>query len=148
MNSDELMKRLAEVTRLEFRALTNGQKSGWQGNGRGAVSVASLDSSSVLFTETGSWKTEEGRQIDFRNIYRWSDVDDGIRLEHLRFGPDQPIYLFDLRPVSMSQWISRSPHVCREDCYKADLVIGSSSIELTWRITGPEKDETIHYIYE
>ena len=70
-----------------------------------------------------------------------------MRLEHLRFGKNQPIYLFDLVPVSEGILSSANPHVCQDDCYTARMEYGSDVVQLTWSIAGPEKKETIHYQY-
>lgn len=142
-----LMRRLAEVTEFRFRGVTNGQKSGWAGSGTGTVQAALIDATILSFVEAGSWVTEEGREFDFNNIYRWTQLPDGVRLEHLRFAPQKPVYLFDLQPISETKWVSAEPHVCQEDCYRAELILEENQIELCWRVIGPEKDEMIRYAY-
>jgi hypothetical protein len=76
------------------------------------------------------------------------DATDGnLRLEHLRFGADQPVFLFDLRPEADGMFSSTQPHVCQDDCYSARMVISDDEIQLTWTVAGPEKNETIDYRY-
>ncbi len=145
---DRLMNRLSQVTHLDFRGISGSHKSGWEGQGQGTVQVARTDAATIMFTETGSWITREGRQIDFSNVYRWTQQSTEIGLEHLRFGMERPVYLFDLKPVSETKWVSVDPHVCQEDCYQAELLLAAGSIDLCWAITGPDKDETIRYVYQ
>ena len=68
---------------------------------------------------------------------------DTLRLEHLRFGEDRPVYLFDLAPAGDRGWRSVSPHLCSEDCYAAVLLVRDNGILLRWSIDGPRKKETI-----
>ncbi len=71
----------------------------------------------------------------------------GSGLEHLRFGEDHPVYLFDLALAGEREWRSVSPHLCREDCYSAVLIVGDDNIVLRWSVNGPRKQETIEYVY-
>ena len=54
---------------------------------------------------------EGGRELRFRNVFRWSAVGEALRLEHLRFGVAHPVFLFDLAPVAAGEWRSVSPHL-------------------------------------
>ena len=141
-------KRLAQITTLQFVARSTGD-SGWNGNGSGTVDVGHPDANTITFAETGTWVSAAGRKLNFSNVYRWSlnKSSRQIRLEHLRFGPSNPLYLFDLEPLSECSWKSVSPHVCRDDRYSATMIILPDEIELSWTITGPKKDDTIEYTY-
>jgi hypothetical protein len=102
----------------------------------------------LTFTEAGKWLPEVGREIRFSNVYRWSLLGPGsVRLEHLRFGPEHPILLFDMALASSGVWSSVSPHLCREDCYSAELRQQEAGMLLRWAIAGPKKSESIEYIY-
>lgn len=103
----------------------------------------------MTFTESGSWFPAVGRVLRFRNVFRWSRAEaaGGLRLEHLRFGPDRPVHLFDLVPGQGGLWLSSTPHVCREDCYSAHLAVREGRIEMGWAVRGPSKDESITYFY-
>ena len=70
-----------------------------------------------------------------------------MRLEHLRFGEDHPVYLFDLGPAGEREWRSVSPHLCGEDCYAAVLTVRDDGIVLRWSVDGPRKQEAIEYTY-
>jgi hypothetical protein len=81
-------------------------------------------------------------------VYRWTLIEpELIRLEHLRFGPDRPVLLFDLAPDSDEVWISVTPHVCDQDCYTAKLRLDKDTIFLEWTVSGSTKQETIRYEY-
>ncbi len=140
--------RLAGVRALRFSAHSE-TKSGWNGAGRGSVVVAQPDPNTTTFVESGSWQPEEGRELVFSNVFRWSRSDSGksIRLEHLRHGHANPVYLFALVPNDRDSWHTATPHVCRDDLYSAEMAIGRDAIELLWTVTGPKKNEKIHYWY-
>ena len=150
MDVREVWDRLLTIRELVFearsRATTN---TGWVGSGQGTVQVEQVDGSTMLFYEKGSWTSEGGREITFTNVYRWTADPDGrlIRLEHLRFGPGDPVYLFDLVPVGERVLESAEPHVCREDLYSARMEYDDATVRLTWAVTGPQKDERISYSY-
>src|SRR5262249_32704997 len=102
---ERLWERLLRVKQLAFVARSP-LKTGWNGAGSGPVAVRLDDSESLIFTESGVWTPEGGREIRFRNVFRWSKAGGALRLEHLRFGEDNPVYLFDLVPVSEREWTS------------------------------------------
>ena len=111
--------------------------------------MENASSNVLLFHEDGTWKSVDGREFHFTNVYRWTALPAShtIRLEHLRFGAEKPVYLFDMEPIGGSKWASVQPHMCREDCYQAEMDVGAESIDLSWSIRGPEKEETIRYTY-
>ncbi len=151
MDVRQAWTRLLAVQVLTFvarsRATTN---TGWNGSGKGAVQMEAVEGDVILFHERGAWTPEVGRQNTFSNVFRWTADPDGrfIRLEHLRFGPDHPVYLFDLVPVGEGVLESSEPHVCREDLYAARMEFDQHTVRLRWTITGPKKAEDISYTYE
>jgi hypothetical protein len=150
MDIREVWDRLCAIRELVFEARSrSAQKTGWTGSGRGTVKVEQVDAATLLFHETGAWTPEGGRAITFNNVFRWTADRDArfIRLEHLRFGPQHPVYLFDLVPVSERVLESAEPHVCREDFYAARMEYDELTVRLHWTITGPKKDERIVYSY-
>ena len=142
----ELWERLCQVKALTFVA-RSGNPAGWNGRGSGTVVVRSAGDDAITYTESGSWRPERGRGLRFRNVFRWSKAEDGLRLEHLRFGEGHPVYLFDLAPAEDGQWRSVSPHVCSEDCYAATLLVLDDRVVLRWSIDGPRKQEQVEYTY-
>jgi hypothetical protein len=111
MQTAELWDCLGRVRSLRFVA-SSSSPSGWNGVGIGTVAVESLDAA-ITFTEAGAWNPTVGRQTRFSNVFRWSLLGpQSIRLEHLRFGLDHPVFLFDIVPTEDHVWSSVSPHLC------------------------------------
>jgi hypothetical protein len=146
----ETWKRLSSVNSLAFKATSGTNDGGWNGEGRGSVSVQSVDSNTMLFHEDGKWKPATGKELTFTNVYRWTALleSQSLRLEHLRFGQNHPVYLFDLKQADEVTWRSVEPHVCRDDLYKAIMKLGGESVTLEWSIEGPTKSENIYYSYQ
>lgn len=142
---------LRMVRELSFEARSHSiPNTGWNGRGEGAVEVEEPESLTTIFYENGTWTPDVGRPIEFRNVFRWTLDPDVrfIRLEHLRFGTEHPVYLFDLIPANERRLVSSEPHVCREDLYAARMEFDQQAIRLSWTITGPRKNESIAYLYE
>jgi hypothetical protein len=99
-----------------------------------------------LFHEKGVFSTH-GKAISCYNTYRWTFQEELVQLEHIRFGKENPVHLFYMQGRQDNMMVSVCPHVCDKDLYQAYLEITEKSIELTWRIEGNEKDETIDYHY-
>lgn len=126
----------------------SGRTTGWNGIGVGSVVVESPRATVLTYAETGTWQPAVGRETRFRNTFRWWLVGpELVRLEHLRFGEDNPVYLFDLAPVTANSWRSVTPHLCREDRYSAELQMREWGLLQRWVITGPRKQERIEYEY-
>jgi len=144
----EALALLRTVRSLRFEA-RSGAGTGWDGAGAGAVAVSEPAPGVVVFEEFGTWQPDvRGRAaVTFRNVFRWSGVDDVMRLEHLRFGVDQPVLLFDMAPDSAGVWREVSPHQCGEDRYTASLGTEGGRLVVAWSIVGPRKRESIRYTY-
>ena len=144
---NHLWNRLRRVRSLSFVA-SSASTTGWNGTGVGTAEVREAGDGAMTFHEQGFWRPEGGeRDIRFRNVYRWTPVGDLLRLEHLRFGADRPVFLFDLAHAGEGEWRSASPHLCRDDCYAAVLLVRDEGIVLRWSIDGPRKKESIEYTY-
>ena len=110
MSPGEVCERLSRVRALAFVA-RSANPHGWNGKGSGAVVTEVVGDGVVVFTESGLWRPEGGRELRFRNVFRWSAVGEALRLEHLRFVVAHPVFLFDLAPVAAGEWRSVSPHL-------------------------------------
>ena len=139
---------LSEVTSLKFVA-RSANESGWNGAGYGSVVISKPNKKSITFTESGKWQPEGNQPLSFSNVFRWTldDVSQSIKLEHLRFGPDNPVYLFDLVLKNDSTWQSAMPHICGNDSYSAVMRLMTDKIELHWAIKGTKKNEELLYSY-
>ena len=76
-----------------------------------------------------------------RNTYRWMFCNSGnIKLEHLRFGKDNPVFLVELFPSGKNEWSSIQPHNCNDDLYYAELKLENNNIILSWNVKGPTEN--------
>lgn len=143
----EKLKTIKQFTRTS-QSRTK-EKKGWNGNGKGDVLVRQQSDTTLIFHERGCWQIKQGQDISFSNIFRWTlDRSAGIiSLEHLRHGPDQPIFLFHLTPTSSNILASVDSHLCKEDVYLATIPWDRHSIRLNWRVIGPQKNEELECYY-
>lgn len=143
-------KQLSQVTQMSFNARSRSkEESGWNGRGRGEVVVSKQGDTILLFHEKGSWKGIDEREIDFSNVFRWT-YDRGaglISLEHLRRGPDAPVFLFHLAPSGSKSLSSVGSHLCEKDMYFGQIFSDPHALRLNWRVIGPKKNEEIDYYY-
>ena len=146
MEREEVWSLLQSVRALRFNARSE-VATGWDGNGAGSVRVSEPEPGVIVFNEAGIWQSSGGAEVHFTNVFRWSSTGESLRLEHLRFGPKNPVFLFDLVPGANGEWNDVSPHMCREDSYRATLVVEGRQLLVSWSITGPRKRESIKYIY-
>ncbi len=139
---------LARVKNLRFTASSNLENAGWNGKGTGELEVDRRDNV-IIYKEKGSWTTREGAVLAFRNTFRWTHIPqkDVYQLEHLRYGVDKPVFLFDLIPMSSGFYASTNPHLCAADTYAGELTLCEAGFSLLWTIKGPRKDEKILYEY-
>jgi hypothetical protein len=142
-------KKLAGVTQLTFHAKSHSkEEGGWTGNGQGEVSCIS-ENNVLVFNEKGTWQDKEGRKVNFSNAFRWTLDRNAkvISLEHLRRGPDRPVFLFHLAPTSQHALSSIDSHLCGGDAYFGQLHLTSHALKLNWRAIGPKKNEEMDYYY-
>lgn len=131
--------RLSQVSAITVHA-----KSG--ARGRGEV-LTVKEGIKLIFTEKGAW--DGTKVVAFSNILRWTlDRSAGvISLEHLRRGPDHPVFLFHLAPSGKNSLTSVDSHLCGGDTYFGQIHFDRHSIRLNWRVIGPKKNEEIDYFY-
>jgi hypothetical protein len=150
MSAAQLMADLRHLRSLSFSACS-AKATGWNGHGQGSVHIETPSPEVIVFRETGQWQPagrEDRPPLQFSNTYRWTIVDpQTVRLEHLRLGPEQPVFLVDLQPAPGQAWVSTTPHECIADLYALTLSVQPNGITLHWTITGPKKDEQLTYQY-
>lgn len=142
-------EKLMKVTTLSFHAKTkSSEESGWNGNGKGEVAITK-EKNYLIFNEKGSWQNKLGAEISFSNVFRWT-LDRSaavISLEHLRRGPDYPVFLFHMAPFGKHSLSSVNSHLCDGDTYFGQLHFDRYSLRLNWRVIGPKKNEEMDYYY-
>ncbi len=141
-------EKLLKVAQLTFNAKSR-EESGWNGKGKGDVVVVKENNNTLIFNEKGSWHGKLGDEVNFTNVFRWTfDRHIGvISLEHLRRGPDHPVFLFHLAPTSKHSLTSVDSHLCDGDTYFGQIHFDRFSLRLNWRVIGPKKNEEIDYYY-
>lgn len=112
---------------------------------RSAVTVH-RDGDTLIVSETGHAEIG-GKAYDATDATRWTFSGRSISIEHLRYGPEHPVFLVTLTERDDGNWRSVEPHVCDEDLYHAELRIVGNELHLTWRVSGPKKDQTIRTVY-
>ncbi len=143
-------EKLSGVTQLTFNAKTKSKEErGWNGKGKGEVSVVKEGSNTLIFHEKGVWHGEQDTEVSFSNIFRWIlDRCAGvISLEHLRRGPEHPVFLFHLALSGKHSLSSVDSHLCGGDTYFGQIHFDRYSLQLNWRVIGPKKNEEIDYHY-
>ena len=142
-----IWQRLAVVRSLHSQCQSQLQ-TGWNGEGAGRVCVDCPTPETLVFKEEGHWQNERGTRFPFRNTYRWTlHASQRIALEHLRFGPQKPVFLLDLVPANTHRLRSHSPHLCGADRYEATLYLADNTLLFEWTVKGPAKDEHLLYTY-
>ncbi len=111
--------------------------------------VSKIKDSRITFTESGEWITINHKTVSFFNVYRWSLIEECgiIRLEHLRLGIDNPVFLVNFAPVNNRILHSMTPHLCGADQYSATLSSNGGAVYLSWIVQGPTKSEEINCVY-
>ena len=109
LTAQRLWDGLQRVRSVRF--ISRSDTPGWDGTGVGSVAVESPSEEVLVYTESGTWQPAKGRETRFSNVFRWTLTGpESIRLEHLRFGADRPVFLFDVAPGSSGEWASVRPH--------------------------------------
>lgn len=141
-------ERLSTVTKLSFHAKTKA-KEGWNGKGKGKVTVTKRALHQILFQEKGNWQNNQAAEVSFTNTFRWTldEINGLISLEHLRYGPDRPVFLFHLVPNGKYSLASVDSHLCEGDTYFGQIRFDTTHLRLHWRVIGPKKNEEIDYYY-
>lgn len=98
--------------------------------------------SHIIFNEKGVWQGKDN-EVNFKNVYRWTlDREKAvISLEHLRRGPEHPVFLCHFEAVGPRSLTSVHSHLCREDSYFCKIRYDKKFLVLNWRVIGPKKNE-------
>ena len=143
-------ERLKLVRQLNLHVQSHSkQETGGNWKGTGDVLVTKDGGCVLIFQERGSWQIRPDQNMSFSNTFRWTlDREAGmISLEHLRLGPNAPVFLFHLAPIGNNLLASVDAHLCSQDAYLAQAMWAPHSIRLSWRVIGPQKNEEMEYHY-
>ena len=117
---------------------------------RGSGEVAMKhDNNVITFSELGTWKGGHDQVHHYSNSFRWTwnRLEGMLSLEHLRYGENNPVFLFHLIPADSNRLESQLSHVCGEDSYFGWLNSSDLFLQLTIRTIGLRKNEELQYIY-
>lgn len=144
---------LPTIRRLDFTSRSgSGSQCAWSGEGQGSVVVVTCADASVRFSETGHFRLDAStaNAVPFRNVFRWTPSREQFALSHERRGAEAAVWLFDLIAAGdgeRADLVSREAHLCAADRYRARLTFMDDGFDLEWIISGPKKDELLHYRY-
>ncbi|KEZ77137.1 DUF6314 family protein [Salinisphaera hydrothermalis] len=119
----------------------------WRGRGTAGIRTERAGNDWRLIERGRFVPAGAARGVTMNNVYRWQRVGDRLRLYHERFGTDAAVFLFELVAESADRLICQQPHLCGDDVYRGTLVLAETGFDLDWSITGPRKDEHLHYRY-
>gem|GEM_PF-3082923 len=121
------------------------------GRYRGRVVAQASGSDTLTLRERGTWTTPENRSGPAWNVQRWTCPADrnGLRLEHLRRGERNPVFLVEFIPSETKggPLIARRPHRCGSDSYDAQLLVRGNALHLRWVVNGPREGREIRVQY-
>ena len=114
----------------------------------GKVEVEIVTGMEIIFKEYLRWENENNLLLNSKNVYRWSFLNTGnIKLDHLRFGKNNPVFLVELFKATENTWKSRGPHDCNSDLYFAELVLQNENPVLSWEVKGPSENYSLKTVY-
>lgn len=114
----------------------------------GIVVTAREKKRGIIFEEILQWESGTGPEMNSKNTYRWALTESGtIKLEHLRFGRENPVFLVEFEPTASGKWETIVPHNCNNDLYSARLEIHKDSLLLSWNVKGPAENYSLKTIY-
>ncbi len=114
----------------------------------GVVRVEINSGKEIIFEEQIRWENESSLLMNSKNVYKWTFLTSGnIKLHHLRFGSNNPVFLVELVKSGKKFWESKEPHNCNNDLYSAKLYLEKNSIILQWKVTGPTENYSLETTY-
>lgn len=142
-----LRQNLSSPTHFSFEATTNRSYEGWAGRGSGKVTSFWHDDNTLIYEEEGVFVTQQQKTLKAKNTYCWRFEDLKVSLEHLRFGYEYPVFLFDLVQVDQMTWKSSCPHQCDLDQYHGTLILQEKGFKLNWLVQKGQEYNRMDYIY-
>ena len=148
--SQELVRAWKILSKIQYAVVSHVENMPPHRMKRGVLRVQrkmSMDEHILHITERGTWIDSNTGNIEFFDRYRWTlNRQQGvIRLEHLRYGVENPVFLCNFFPISSGYFRSETPHICRLDVYSALFTFNQSSLFLKWSIKGKNKN---YYLFK
>lgn len=145
----DFWKKLSLVDSLNFTTRSVKDTESETKRGEAKVQKSFLNEDQILFHEVGEWVDGAHSKSHFSNQFLWTLdlVNERVSLEHLRYGPKNPVFLFDLKLSKKNSLVSQDPHLCKDDTYLGALIWSTKGIELNMRVIGPHKNHFLNYQY-
>ncbi|GAD90445.1 hypothetical protein VHA01S_043_00390 [Vibrio halioticoli NBRC 102217] len=147
----DLWQELQKINHYHYQSQPGANSvMGWAGAGSGDVTCELEDQQTLYFKEAGQFTLQQnGYTVDTQNEFIWQRLNEHqIKLLHSRFGRNNAVELFVLSyHAQTQQWISDAAHVCADDLYSGTVQWQDEAVEFSWTITGPRKQENLHYRY-
>lgn len=146
----QVFKKLKNVGTLSLQTTSRIGKNVETKKGHALVLAQAKADDEIVFIEKGSWDLGPGPATSFSNTFRWTLHRDRalIALEHLRYGENHPVHLFDLKLSKPNLFESQVAHECGADTYVGRLHWSSQGMELAVRVLGPGKNILLEYVYQ
>lgn len=140
--------RLSKVSFLKLRATFKKEHQVDSKEGHATVLISQDQSNELIFHEKGVWQISF-QEVAFTNTFRFTLDEKAqlISLEHLRYGYEKPVFLFNLTTNHPYSLESLNPHICSEDTYLGNIEWNRDEVVLSIRIIGPKKNDLLTYIY-
>lgn len=144
-----VLERLRRVDGFRFEARwLDADGSYVTGQGAGRATVRGEANHALMVDERGQWEPRPGQVLRFHGAYRWSVVEEGLAVAHLRLGEDHPAALVHLVVGPDGEWRSMRPFVCGADEYSAHLRLEDADTVFRWVVRGPRKAYTLVITYQ
>ncbi|MES2200453.1 MAG: DUF6314 family protein [Chlamydiota bacterium] len=140
---------LRTIKQLSFSVTTKQGEEQYTKVGKAEVVISSPSPSILIYSEKGYWFREEMPESTFNNSFRWTlDLKNSlISLEHLRYGPLHPVFLFQMTFKKPSVLEAIDSHLCASDVYLGYILRSKTGFDFYWRIIGPAKNDRLTYRY-
>lgn len=150
VSSSSLLEKLQNVRKGELESICRQIPPTFEPRkGISSVTVFSEEETVTLF-ERGTWLSVHSREeIAYTNTLRFRFLKDSrrIALEHLRYGKNRPVLLFELDQVGPFAYRSLAPYTCKEDTYTGSVLFDAHYIHLNWQVVGPKKNTSLRAVY-
>ncbi len=150
--SNELQRfftRLSKVRSLKIEAFFYENEKEEQKKGQAHVEVICQGRHKLVFHEKGQWLLPQFSELIFKNAFKWTfnPLAQLISIEHLRYGEDQPVFLFDLTSDKSGHLESINTFSQLNELHFASIHWTKKQIHFQWRIIGNKKNDLLHYYY-
>ena len=143
---EEIKNKFSRITKLQTGIYNDENRL--THNLSGTVLIEASHANEIIFNENLRWENRNSLLLNSRNVYRWKFTDSGnIKLDHLRFGKDKPVFLVEFTQTGKDNWTGIEPHDCNKDLYSAKLNIENNNIILHWTVSGPTENYTLKTVY-